>query len=170
MIKEREAHEHKKYRYVFTSQEDQILESCVNKYGPDDWDRIAPHIPGRTPRQCRDRWFTYLSPEVNRTPWTSEEDGLLFDLLKTHGRKWGTIVGFFKSRTQNNVKNRWNTVVRKARALNWDPSDRKQFIEAGKKIASRSTRASFESKEVQPAPPDPQQLFSIHSLLNPRKP
>ena len=157
----------KKYRYVFTPKEDEILQNCVEKVGTGDWDTIAKQIPGRTARQCRERWTTYLSPAVNRTPWTPEEDGLLFDLLKAHGKKWGVIVGFFKNRTQNNVKNRWNTVVRKARSLHWDPSDRGQFIETGKKIASRSTRASFDPPH-DPSPPNPQEIFSLDHLLNQR--
>ena len=159
----------KKYRYVFTAREDAVLEDCVESIGTSDWDSIAKNIPGRTARQCRERWTTYLSPDVNRTPWTPEEDGLLFDLLKTHGTKWGAIVPYFKNRTQNNVKNRWNTVIRKAKSLNTDASDRAQFIETGKKIASRSTRTTFVPKEEEAQEPaSPYEVFSLNNLLNKR--
>jgi hypothetical protein len=55
---------------------------------------VASRLSGHSPRQRRERWFSYLVPDVNRTPWSSEEDGLLFDLLETHGPKWGSIVTF----------------------------------------------------------------------------
>jgi hypothetical protein len=155
----------KKYRYVFTAKEDQMLETAIEQIGTNNWDAIAEQIPGRSARQCKDRWFTYLSPEVNRTPWTSKEDSLLFDVVQTHGPKWGTIVQFFCNRTQNNIKNRWNTVVKKAKSIGSDPTDRSAFIEAGKKIASRSTRMTFERPREIPET-SPQQIFSVGNLLN----
>ena len=159
---------HKKYRYVFTSKEDQILQSLVNNLGTNDWELISHHLPGRTPRQCKERWFTYLSPDVNRTAWTPEEDALLFDLLQKYGRKWGSIVCFFQNRTQNNVKNRWNTIVRKAKSIGLNPNNRSQFVETGQRIACRSIRNTFEMP-VKHNPPeliDPIVFFSINNLLN----
>jgi hypothetical protein len=155
----------RKYRSIFTPKEDQMLETAIDQLGTNDWETIAQRIPGRSARQCRERWLTYLSPEVNRTPWTAKEDALLFDVLQTHGPKWGAIVKFFCNRTQNNIKNRWNTVVKKAKTLGFDPTDRKSFIEAGKKIVSRSTRMTFEHPREMPET-SPQQLFSVVNLLN----
>jgi hypothetical protein len=159
----------RKYRYVFTSKEDQLLQGSVEQLGTDDWETVAAFIPGRTPRQCRERWFTYLAPDVNRTPWSASEDALLFDLLQTHGPKWGSIVGFFRNRTQNNIKNRWNTVTRKAKLLGLDPANRKCFIETGQKIAARSTRSTFDQPKP-PGPVSPQQLYSLGNLLNSKVP
>jgi hypothetical protein len=156
----------KKYRYVFTSQEDQILQRAIEQYGTDDWDSVATMLPGRSARQCRERWLTYLDPEVNRTPWTSEEDGLLFDVFQSHGPRWGSIVGFFLNRTQNNIKNRYNTVVRKARALGLDYNTRKTFIEAGQKITSRSTTYTFESTTPPSPQPSQRHMYSLENLLN----
>jgi hypothetical protein len=154
-----------KYRYVFTTQEDQLLENAIQQFGTSDWDAIARQLPGRSPRQCRERWLTYLAPDVNRTPWSTDKDGLLFDVVRTHGPKWGTLVGFFCNRTQHNIKNRWNTIVRKAKALGLEASDRTGFLEAGQKIVSRSTRTHFEYRKEVPIP-DPEELYSIGNLLN----
>ena len=158
---------HKKYRYVFTSKEDQILQSLVSNFGTNDWELISQHLPGRTPRQCKERWFTYLSPEVNRTALSPDEDALLFDLLQKYGRKWGSIVCFFQNRTQNNVKNRWNTIVRKAKSIGLDPNNRSQFVETGQRIACRSIRNTFELPIHQKAEIiDPVLFFSISNLIN----
>jgi hypothetical protein len=154
-----------KFRSVFTAKEDEALESAVRTFGPNDWDTFATQLPGRSTRQCRERWCTYLAPDVNRTPWTADEDRLLFDVQRMHGPKWGILVRFFCNRTQNNIKNRWYTIWRKAESLGLDPRNRQCFIETGQKIASRSTQMSFERpKEI--ATPDPQQTYSLANFLN----
>jgi hypothetical protein len=154
-----------KYRYVFTAIEDQVLEAHIKKFGTTSWELIARALPGRAPRQCRERWFTYLSPDVNRSPWSAEEDGLLFDLMQVHGQKWGIIVEWFCNRTQNNIKNRWNTVRRKAGVLGLDSGNRNGFIETGQRITSRSTRRTFEPPTKYPPPKLPS-IFSLENLLN----
>jgi hypothetical protein len=157
--------ERRKHRSVFTTTEDELLAVAIERLGPKDWDSISQQVPGRSTRQCRDRWLNYLSPDVNRMPWTTDEDALLFDLLQTHGPKWGCLVTFFHNRTQNNIKNRWNTVTRKARILGLDPSIKQSFIETGQRIVSRSTRTTFERPEEVPRP-TPEQLYSVGNLLN----
>jgi hypothetical protein len=154
---------------LVTSKKDQIIERWVEEDGTNDWETIATFIPGGTPRQCQERWCTYLSPDVNRKPWSASEDERLFDHLQTHGPKWGSIVGLFSNRTQDNIKNRWNTVVRKARVLELDPANRICFTETGQKIAFRSTQTTFDRPK--PAiPVSPQQLYSLGNLPNSKVP
>jgi hypothetical protein len=155
----------RKYRNVFSAKEDTLLERAIQRVGTADWDQVSRDLPGRTARQCRERWVTYLSPSVNRGPWTSEEDGLLFDLIQTHGTKWGLLTGFFHGRTQNNIKNRWNTITRKARTLGISAEERKSFIEAGQVIACRSIRTHCPFEKEIPRP-SPQELYSLENLLN----
>jgi hypothetical protein len=154
-----------KYRRVFTNEEDYILRRALEMHDRNDWVSIASNLPGRSPRQCRERWVSFLSPDVNRTPWTSEEDGLLFDLLQATGPRWCSLTPFFRHRTHNNIKNRWNTVVRKARTLGLEPGSRASFIEAGKKVASRTRKCTFELPESIPVP-SPQEFYSLENLLN----
>jgi hypothetical protein len=61
-------------RLQFTSAEDAALVDLVHEIGLSDWDKISARLPGRNPRQCRDRWFNYLSPDVQNRPWTAEEE------------------------------------------------------------------------------------------------
>jgi hypothetical protein len=154
-----------KYRYVFTPKEDEVLEHYIKQLGTDSWDVIANNLPRRTAKQCRERWFTYLSPDINRSPWSPEEDGLLFDLMQVHGPKWGTIVELFCNRTPNNIKNRWNTVKKKANVFGLDWNNRFDFIETGRMIVSRSTRPTFEPPKKCPPPMLPS-IFSLDYLLN----
>jgi hypothetical protein len=72
-------------------------------------------IPDRNARQCRDRWDSYLSPSVRNGPWTPQEEQLLTELVRQHGSSWKRIATFFPSRTDINVKSRWQLMQRRMR-------------------------------------------------------
>jgi hypothetical protein len=95
--------------------EDVLLSQAVEEFGVTDWHRIAAAVPGRNPRQCRDRWLNYLSPDVGNGPWTSEDDQLLMRRYEEFGPAWRHIATFFDHRTEINVKNRWMLLQRKVR-------------------------------------------------------
>lgn len=94
-------------RRKFTPQEDATLARLVKVNGARRWDTIAKEMPGRTGRQCRDRFKNYLQPELVNGQWTDEEDRLLRQKVKEHGLHWSTIVKDFPGRSQSNLKNRW---------------------------------------------------------------
>ena len=95
-------------KHKFTPEEDKKLEHLVSKYGEYCWDEVAQHLEGRNPRQCKDRWTRYLSPSVNKSKWTVEEEKLLIKLVKDLNFKWVQIAKRFKGRTDNQIKNKWN--------------------------------------------------------------
>lgn len=96
----------------FTSQEDQHLVALVEQHGIKQWDVIAKSLPGRTARQCRDRWKNYLAPNVNQMPWTREEDQRLLHLYRLIGPRWSKMGSTFPGRTSVSVKNRWHKLRR----------------------------------------------------------
>ena len=102
----------KKIRKLFSPQEDAILTKVMYQQPFETWIAVAEHLPGRTARQCRDRWVNYLSPSNKNGPWTTEEDQLLTEKYLEHGPQWTTIAKFFDGRSENNVKNRWYTYVK----------------------------------------------------------
>ena len=103
---------HKK-RYAFTPEEDDRLRELVEKHGENNWFHIASKMPKRDTRQCRERWFNYLSPKVINGTWTEEEDKFLAEKVSQFGRKWKAIEPFFPGRTDINIKNRWNFLQKK---------------------------------------------------------
>jgi hypothetical protein len=115
MLSEPPVFESRQYRRIFGSHEDERLRQLVEEYGSRDWRWIARHMPNRTPRQCRERYNTYLCPEVNVSPWTKEEDRMLLEKFTELGSRWADIRPFFKSRTVNNIKNRWHRLARQSR-------------------------------------------------------
>jgi hypothetical protein len=76
------------------------------------WCEIADHLPGRTPRQCRDRWLNYLCPSNSFAPWTPDEDRIIIQKVSTLGNKWAEIAKFLPGRSDNGVKNRWYASLR----------------------------------------------------------
>lgn len=103
----------KKPRSKFTQEEDIKLTQLVENYGDNDWQIISNQMPGRNVRQCRDRWRNYLSPDVVNGPWSNEEDDLLNKKYDEIGPSWKHIASFFPSRTDINIKSRWNLLQRK---------------------------------------------------------
>jgi hypothetical protein len=94
-------------RRFFTSTEDAFLTQLVTQFGPNAWRFIAAQIPGRSTRQWRDRYFTYLCPTVRTAPWTAGEDAILRQTVGIVGPRWALISRSFQGRSANAIKNRW---------------------------------------------------------------
>lgn len=105
-------HPQRKPRRLFTPEEDQLLLSLVEKYGQNSWTDIAEKIPGRSSRQCKERYTTYLCPTVNHSPWNEEEDLLLIQKVHEMGKRWSDMSKFFNGRTANAIKNRYHLHLR----------------------------------------------------------
>ncbi|OHT15658.1 Myb-like DNA-binding domain containing protein [Tritrichomonas foetus] len=97
----------------FTSEEDAKLKQLVNQFGVNSWNQISQNMVHRNPRQCKERWFNYLSPMIRKTPWSTEEDELLERKVNEIGPKWVKIAKFFPMRTDIHIKNRWLVLSRK---------------------------------------------------------
>ncbi|MDR0445406.1 MAG: hypothetical protein LBG98_03980 [Puniceicoccales bacterium] len=97
----------------FTPEEDKALIAAVQKYRPMNWERVAEWLPGRTTRQCRDRWTKFLDPNINHGPFSPEEDANLRQLIEEHGSKWTLLSRFFPGRSDVQLKNRYLKLNRK---------------------------------------------------------
>jgi hypothetical protein len=95
-------------RRKFTIDEDSHLRSLVDRFGSKNWDDIARFVPGRTARQCRDRYKNYLIESIVQAPWTREEDAIVIDRYRQFGPKWAEISRYLSGRSGNHVKNRWH--------------------------------------------------------------
>ncbi|EAY19677.1 Myb-like DNA-binding domain containing protein [Trichomonas vaginalis G3] len=103
----------KRSRVQFSAEEDSKLRELVKLHGCKDWKIISENMENRSPRQCRDRWFHYLSSEVNNRPFTEDEDNLLRNLFSQFGSKWVIMTHYFVNRSDTNLKNRWIALLRK---------------------------------------------------------
>jgi hypothetical protein len=103
----------KALRIPFTEDEDAKLKQIVGIFGEDCWRIVSLNMPGRSAKQCKDRYFNSLAPNLENGEWTSEEENLLREKVDTLGTRWSIIAKFFKNRGPNNIKNHWNRVLSK---------------------------------------------------------
>jgi hypothetical protein len=99
-------------RHLFSEHEDELLRELFAEFG-DDWTTIAKELPDRSPRQCKERWNHYLAPHVVQKAWSCEEDEFLLELVKVNGTKWKAFESYLIGRTDTNIKNRYNVLMRK---------------------------------------------------------
>jgi hypothetical protein len=99
-------------RNYFSKQEDQHLKNLIDQFGENDWDAIATQMPGRTRRQCKERWTHYLSPNVINNPFTKTEDDLLIAKVQTIGHQWKRMESLFPGHKDHCLKNRYKLLMR----------------------------------------------------------
>jgi hypothetical protein len=106
-LPERKRNSKRRMRVRWTPAEDAIIMHARMAVPPELWEGIAGRLDERTPRECRDRWHHYLSPEIRSEPWTHEEDALLVEKINEMGPAWKFMVPLFHKRTEDEIKGRW---------------------------------------------------------------
>uniref|UniRef100_A0A7N0VIE3 MYB transcription factor n=1 Tax=Kalanchoe fedtschenkoi TaxID=63787 RepID=A0A7N0VIE3_KALFE len=103
---------------AWSEEEDALLRECIDKNGEGKW-HLVPLKSGlnRCRKSCRLRWLNYLKPNIRRGKFSEDEVDLLLRLHKLLGNRWSLIAGRLPGRTANDVKNYWNTHLRKKTML-----------------------------------------------------
>lgn len=98
----------------WTPEEDIILVSYIQEHGPGNW-RAVPTNTGllRCSKSCRLRWTNYLRPGIRRGNFTEHEEKMIIHLQALLGNRWAAIASYLPQRTDNDIKNYWNTHLKK---------------------------------------------------------
>ncbi|XP_059642158.1 myb-related protein 306 [Cornus florida] len=98
----------------WTPEEDIILVSYIQEHGPGNW-RAVPANTGllRCSKSCRLRWTNYLRPGIKRGNFNDHEEKMIIHLQALLGNRWAAIASYLPQRTDNDIKNYWNTHLKK---------------------------------------------------------
>jgi len=131
----------------WTIEEDRKLKEWVNNQGPAKWSQCSDFLIGRSGKQCRERWFNTLNPTVKKGGWTALEDYTIFSYFAKHGSKWSKISNDLNGRTENSIKNRFYSTLRR--------------ISSDIKKTNQNTKSSINSKLSGKSLEDLLQFFPI---------
>ncbi|CAM8898773.1 unnamed protein product [Rhodiola kirilowii] len=136
---------------AWTAQEDEILRDYIKVHGEGGW-RNLPKKAGlkRCGKSCRLRWLNYLRPDIKRGNISEDEEELIIRLHKLLGNRWSLIAGRLPGRTDNEIKNYWNTTLGKKVGSEVSPSS---FSKKGKTRKSRQTNKDAPDPEQQQTQP-----------------
>lgn len=155
-------------RNSWTEQEDSLLAQIIQEKGAKKWSVLAKELnitlhndqPVRKGKHCRERWKNHLNPDLLKGLWTSEEDEFIQKKHQELGSKWSEISKLMIGRTENQVKNRWNSLQK--RTHEQVPDNTEEPVKTKEKKSSKVVKDSKEktSKKVPVKTPE-NELISV---------
>nr|BAF49445.1 transcription factor DcMYB5 [Daucus carota] len=159
---------------AWTSGEDKILADFIHLHGEGRW-RSLPKRAGlkRCGKSCRLRWLNYLRPDIKRGNISSDEQDLIIRLHRLLGNRWSLIAGRLPGRTDNEIKNYWNTTLRKKTHVNQTTSTSASPTPKSSRTKQCSTEKKRKKKDKKNVESTHQNVASSqvthHSLITPPK-
>lgn len=154
---------------LWSPEEDEKLLKHITKFGHGCWSSV-PKLAGlqRCGKSCRLRWINYLRPDLKRGTFSQQEENLIIELHALLGNRWSQIAAQLPGRTDNEIKNLWNSCIKKKlRQKGIDPSTHKPLEEDEGQEAKAAVPAApgpILSNFVRTAGSSPAICFSLPSL------
>jgi hypothetical protein len=97
----------------WTKKEDAILTREVKEMNGRKWNQLCLMLPGRTGKQCRERWNYQLTPSINKESWTEDELEQMVKLYFKFGTSWRKFTEYLPGRNTLQIKNKYNSFVKR---------------------------------------------------------
>ncbi|GLJ56124.1 hypothetical protein SUGI_1204880 [Cryptomeria japonica] len=147
-------HKQKLKKGLWSPEEDEKLMQYITKHGHGRWSSV-PKLAGleRCGKSCRLRWINYLRPDLKRGTFSSYEENLIINLHANLGNRWSQIATQLPGRTDNEIKNFWNSCIKKKlRAKGIDPSTHKTITDVPGNSEDKSADHQQTSSKVEKYP------------------
>ncbi|PSS00339.1 Transcription factor like [Actinidia chinensis var. chinensis] len=136
---------------LWSPEEDEKLIRHITKFGHGCWSSV-PKLAGlqRCGKSCRLRWINYLRPDLKRGTFSQQEENLIIELHSVLGNRWSQIAAQLPGRTDNEIKNLWNSSIKKKlKQRGIDPNTHKPIseVESEERGASASNKNNDKSSE-----------------------
>ncbi|XVF77861.1 hypothetical protein PTKIN_Ptkin14bG0081300 [Pterospermum kingtungense] len=130
-------------RGTWNPDEDRKLFAYVMRYGIWNWNQMPKYAGlSRSGKSCRLRWMNYLRPNIKRGNFTREEEETIVKLQKLLGNRWSAIAERLPQRTDNDIKNYWNTRLKNRVVGNNSPSATTSLIEINSGLEAKQEASS----------------------------
>lgn len=159
-------HEQKLRKGLWSPEEDEKLLKHIAKHGHTCWSSV-PKLAGlqRCGKSCRLRWINYLRPDLKRGTFSEQEESLIVKLHAVLGNRWSQIAAQLPGRTDNEIKNLWNSCIKKKLRHNGiDPNTHKPLLSGNQGVAEDDKTSSGSSQNLNPAEPELTATSSNHLL------
>ncbi|XP_051133196.1 myb-related protein Hv33-like [Andrographis paniculata] len=142
-------HQKKLRKGLWSPEEDEKLFTHISRHGVGSWSSV-PKLAGlqRCGKSCRLRWINYLRPDLKRGMFSQEEEDLILSLHHSLGNRWAQIATHLPGRTDNEIKNYWNSSLKKKlMSKGIDPATHRPIAGDLAAAAAAASRDHFGAKE-----------------------
>eukprot|EP00299_Pterocystis_sp_00344_P014929 c7434_g1_i1.p1 GENE.c7434_g1_i1~~c7434_g1_i1.p1 ORF type:complete len:275 (-),score=25.32 c7434_g1_i1:43-867(-) len=137
-----------KKRDPWTPEEDTLLTDVVGRLDAKRWDKIAELVPGRTAKQCRERWKNHLDTNICKDKWSKKEDKKIIALLGKCGKKWSLIAKSLPGRSDVACKNRYHGSLKRRYCI--DIADDTEVKEIDSTSSSSTDDEQYDRRAPEP--------------------
>ncbi|KAL3834909.1 hypothetical protein ACJIZ3_009645 [Penstemon smallii] len=155
-------------RGPWSTKEDTTLTNFIQQNGEGQW-RSLPKNAGllRCGKSCRLRWMNYLRPGIKRGNISQDEEDLIVRLHRLLGNRWSLIAGRLPGRTDNEIKNYWNThLIKKLKESGINPKPHKHNLPKKKKKQKKVAAATTTAKKTSTKKIEEKKLISNNDNNN----